>query len=435
LLSAHECKSTKSCDFEEADVMTDLPISKRAFRSFLSHAHVDKKEFVDELHSWLSEFAGMKVWYDSVEFPSGLVASELGKAIENCQSAIIVLSEKSIASGWVEEEWNICVEQKNSNPDFQIVTINLDGCRPPAALRVRKWIDANNAELSPLVACQLIEALHGYATRPSENSRSTFYLSRGSRPSEVEQSERVLARCRNAGCRFVRDAPDQYSFNEERIKDIIASCGGVFAFLPNRGQGSTSKYILDEIRYAKDLNVPAIVFLEPGVPASAIDEILPKEHVVIEIGDGSASDLDQQTQEFIERVPPPLRNAHCFLGHGFQPAERELWKMARRVAEATSGLACISGDDLAGESAQRQIVDKIRTSAINIFDISEDRLNSCIEAGIARGAGARYELVCRGPRRRPPFIFRDKQAFFYDTPTELLGLVRKLLFEYRRLVT
>jgi TIR domain len=413
--------------------MPELSINKRPYRTFLSHAHVDKG-FVDKLHLWLSDFAGLRVWYDSVEFPSGLVASELGKAIENCQSAILVLSNDSVQSGWVEEEWNICVAQKNTTPDFQILMLNLDKCVPPAPLRVRKWIDVHDGSIAPQVACQLLEGLHWHSTRPSELGRSTFYLSRGSKPIEVEISEKLLSRCRNAGCRFVRDSPDQFRFHEERIKDIIASTSGLFAFVPNRGEGGTSKYILDEIRFAKEMNVSALIVLDAGISKTIVEEIAPKDNIIVE-ANSDVNTIEDQVYDFIGRARAPLRGAHCFLGHALDQEQSELWSMARRVAEAVSGLPCYSGDELTGDGAQREIVEKIRTSAVSIFDISNDRLNTCIEAGIARGAGARYELVCHAPRRHPPFIFRDKQVRFYETPAELLGLVRKLVFDFRRVVS
>jgi hypothetical protein len=413
--------------------MTSLAINKRPYRTFLSHAHVDKI-FVDKLHLWLNDYAGMRVWYDSVEFPSGLVASELGRAIENCQSAIIILSNDAVRSGWVEEEWNICVEQKNSAPDFQILSLNLDQCIPPASLRVRKWIDIREGALAPSVACQVLEGLHWHSTRPAELGRSTFYLSRGSRPSEVEASEKLISHCRNAGCRFVRDAPDQFKFVENRIKTIIGSTSGLFAFVPNRGQGTTSRYILDEIRFAKEMNVPGFIVLSEGVPEALVESVVPSEHAIVNSVDDS-DHIDQSVQDFIERARIPLRGAHCFVGHALDDDRHGLWSLARRVAEAVSGLPCFSGDALLGESAQRQIVEKIRTSAISIFDISDDKLNTCIEAGIARGAGVNYELVCQAPRRRPPFIFRDKQVHFYETQADLLGLVRKLVFDFRRVVT
>jgi hypothetical protein len=92
--------------------MPALVINKRPYRTFLSHAHVDKA-IVDRMYHWLSRSAGLKVWYDSVELPPAhMVPSALGAAIADCQSAIIVLSESSLKSGWVQREWNICVGQQ-----------------------------------------------------------------------------------------------------------------------------------------------------------------------------------------------------------------------------------------------------------------------------------------------------------------------------------
>jgi hypothetical protein len=55
-------------------------------------------------------------------------------------------------------------------------------------------------------------------------------------------------------------------------------------------------------------------------------------------------------------------------------------------------------------------------------------------SGIAIGAETPFELVCRGPRRRPPFIFRHRQVWFYETETDLIGLIRRLVMPYRRVV-
>jgi hypothetical protein len=408
-------------------------INKRPYRAFLSHAHLDKK-FVDGLYRWLSEIAGFRVWYDSFEFPNGLIAAELGKAVENCQAAILVLTEASVASGWVEEEWNICINEQKSVPDFQIVLLKLDDCKLPASLRVRKYIEIKGAEIDHETGSQIIEALHWHQTRPSEISRSTFYLSRGSRPAEYESSEAWLSPCRNAGFRFIRDSPDQFSFSEQRIKNIITGTSGIFAFVPNRGHGETSKYILDEIRFAKEVNVGAVVIADEGVPKALVDGVAGDKHLVLGIGTDSTDVINSRIQYFLEVAKPPMFASHCFLGHGFGNEQRSVWASAKRVIEVVSGLPCISGDNLIDDGAQRQIVDKISTSALAIFDISEDKLNTCIEAGIARGASVRYELVCKGPRRRPPFIFRDKQVFFYETTAELVGTIRKLVFDLRRVV-
>jgi hypothetical protein len=69
-----------------------------------------------------------------------------------------------------------------------------------------------------------------------------------------------------------------------------------------------------------------------------------------------------------------------------------------------------------------------------IADISDQNLNTCIEAGIARGAGTRLHLVAREPRRSPPFMFRDQQVWHYSDDVALLGIVFRLVYPYRRRV-
>jgi hypothetical protein len=81
---------------------------------------------------------------------------------------------------------------------------------------------------------------------------------------------------------------------------------------------------------------------------------------------------------------------------------------------------------------QKQIRDRIAGSFVMLADISEDNLNTCVEAGIAKGTGTRLHLVAREPRRRPPFMFRDLQVFYYNDDAELLAVAHRILHPYRR---
>ena len=134
--------------------------------------------------------------------------------------------------------------------------------------------------------------------------------------------------------------------------------------------------------------------------------------------------------EFMERMSPPLRGSHCFLGHAFSGDQRDIWQWRGGWSRSYRGChACRATIDW-GKCARRRSSRRYRRVRSRIFDITEDRLNSCIEAGVARGAGVKYELVCVGRADGPPFLFRDKQVFFYDTPTELLGQIRKLVWSF-----
>jgi len=98
-------------------------------------------------------------------------------------------------------------------------------------------------------------------------------------------------------------------------------------------------------------------------------------------------------------------------------------------------------ENIREEPIQKYIANKIKNAFVMIADISKDpnkeieeyNLNTCIEAGIARGAEvSNFYLVSRAPRKSPPFIFRDKEVFFYEDEKELFKLAENLLLPYRR---
>jgi hypothetical protein len=67
-----------------------------------------------------------------------------------------------------------------------------------------------------------------------------------------------------------------------------------------------------------------------------------------------------------------------------------------------------------------------------IADITEDNLNTCVEAGIAKGTETKLNLIAKEPRKRPPFMFRDLKVFHYADDMELLAVVHRILHPYRR---
>ena len=92
------------------------------------------------------------------------------------------------------------------------------------------------------------------------------------------------------------------------------------------------------------------------------------------------------------------------------------------------------GEDIRTGQIQEVIADRIRNAFIMIADISADNLNTCIEAGIARGANTHFHLVASEPRQRPPFMFRDQQVWHYADDVDLLGKVHRIVYPYRRRV-
>ena len=124
--------------------MTAVSFRDRPYQAFLSHAHADKP-IVDRLHKWLTETASLPIWYDATHLSAGArIATELGNALTQCKAAIIVFSKTSVASRWVEDEWNIASNERNRSEnkgEFRIIPIRIDDCEVPSFLGATKYID------------------------------------------------------------------------------------------------------------------------------------------------------------------------------------------------------------------------------------------------------------------------------------------------------
>jgi hypothetical protein len=415
--------------------MSDLPIPERPYQAFLSHATADKRQVVDGIHAWCRG-AGMQVWYDS-ENLHGMIYTEIGKAIAQSQAGIIVLSEASVTSGAVQQEYNLLLREKSKWPDFQIVPIRIDRCEVPDALRIVKRIELADTGFDERAAVSLVQMLHGHESRPETLNHRPVYLSRGSRANEVAKARKVVAAMHRFGVRIVRDAPRR-EMDLDRIRGLMRSCCGVIALVPHRG-GKTSGFILDEVRLAIELKLPLWLIVDAGL---SLHELVPQaaSAASVEIAD---ADLEREDalraagQDFVESLRAPAEPAYCFLGHVYRKERALTYRLAGQCVEAVAGMPCHIADDMYGDTMQPRIVDMIGAATYAIFDISDDNaepaLNTCIEAGIALGAGVPMFLIARGARRDPPFMFRNLQVSFYEDELELLGIVRRASLEHRRI--
>ena len=418
------------------------PVHKRKFFSFLSHAHADKA-IVDQIESWLTNTAGLPVWYDSRYLPSGAkIASELGKAIEDCRSTIIVLSRRSVESGWVKEEFDASVDQRAQSRDqFKIIPIRIEECEVPSFLQTTKWIDIAKTGFNLDMASDLLLDLYDVDVDLELGSYRDIYVSRSWH--EFPESEPLLANavCEVAvkfGFRLVGDSPDQQGFDKNtRVKDIVSSCSGLIAILPDRGGGKTSKYMLQEIEIASAMNLPYVIVAESTVTIpeplaeNALEVILLEKNTI-----NSNMDLSNQLAPAISNLKDqwqtPPNPHYVFYGTDFDESHKQRVKLIRRLIQRVSAMPCQMGEDIRQGQIQQEIKSRIMSAFMVLADITEDNLNTCIEAGIALGAKRNLHLVACGPRHKPPFMFRDQQVWYYNNDVELLGIVHNLVRPYRR---
>jgi hypothetical protein len=420
------------------------PLNLRSNNIFLSHSSRDKNDFVDGLFQWLTKKAGLKVWYDR-GLVSGQVAANLDNAIDTCQSAIIVFSRNSLQSHWVEAESSRLQEEVARYGDFRIATIRLDAVDPPGLFKSFKHIDAANGSLDANSAALLMETLFG----GKESAGRPVYLSRGWRPPERPTADRISQALRMFGLKLVCDWTNQRHYEIARVRSIIDGTGGLAAIIPHRGGGTTSDYIIDEIVEARAAALPVLVFAQRDVvlrPEWSLSDAIQFDGDIESRSDEDLAELfGNRIEEFARSLKKAPRGEHVFLGHSLEESIDDSFLMARRLLSRLTGLPVEVGGLVTGSDAQSEIVGLIRDAELCVIDITNltyknlpekinFALNSCIEAGIALGCNKDLYLTCRGPRRTPPFMFRNKQVWYYEDGVDLVGKLRQMTVPHRRMV-
>lgn len=415
--------------------MSVLLVHKRPFHAFLSHAHANNI-VVDSLYSWLNEKADIPIWYDGHALPaSATINTYLPEIIVECRAMIIILSEASIKSGWVQQEYKAAIGQRNRFRDFRFIPVRIEKCEVPEFLRTIRRIDILDGRLDLKTANQLLTGLYYDNIASIRGKTRDVYVSHTWRTSEACLADYVCQQLDKARFRLIGDSPDQAHFEDgKRVESIISSCGGLVAILPNRGRGKTSKYILKEIQFAQALSLPYLVVKEPGVE---LPENLAESAINIVVNDvqngfPDKTVLQESIELLMEAWKRPIQPHHIFFGTTLDTRHKQRNKTIQQVIQNVTAMPCIMGEEIREGQIQEVITRQILQAFALIADISEDNLNTCIEAGIARGANIRYHLVAQEPRRRPPFMFRDQQVWHYNNDVELLGKIHRIVFPYRR---
>lgn len=398
----------------------------KKYNIFLSHSSQDK-DFCDLLHKRLIQ-AGFHVWYDE----SSLVAntsltSDLPKHISECESLLVVLSKNSCKSRWVEDEYNYAknlMYQDNLN----IIPLVIDDCELPGFYNNYKWIDCREG----LTAMSFFHILSSYyGTSENLQRMVDIYVSYSWHKEERELVDAVFNRLRRKQFRIVGDATDQDSYdNDDRIRRIMRTCSGFIGIVPFRECSNTSRYILDEIQKAEDCGLPGLLFAD-----SRVEGLEEKTNYPIVKIDLSTPINDNTIMDGITLFSPakPI-TPHVFYATELDEDREYSNNLIRNIAGFVVALPCILGEDVNRGNLQQQIVDRIRSAYVMIADISNrnGRYNTCIEAGIARGADRELYLVAQGERHTPLFMFRDMNVRYYNNVVELMAIVHKILRPYRR---
>jgi hypothetical protein len=413
-----------------------LPIQKRDFDVFLSHAHVDAA-FVSQLDRWLTA-AGLRVWYDQRELAGGsLLATDLQAAIERCRAVLLVASEESLSRGWVKAEYNSAMDERANDEAFRVVALRLANANVKELMKGTTWIDLPGPELDADSALAIIRALYPGDKRPVPQTARDVYVSCSWQSDDSDSARAVCRALVEQGFRLVGDARDQKGFGKgKRVERIIASCGALVGILPYREVETANasdgpyKYFLRELDVATGLGLPTIIVADPRIRRSDGPDAdwLRLDTAATECPPALTGKLAGLWEQW--REPPAPQYVFCAMDLDSDVARPGA--PIRHLIERITGMSTIVGNELHEENVQGAIIRSVCHAFVVLADITEDNLNTCIEAGMALAAGTNVELVSRGKPRRPPFMLRTLQMPTYEDDLARLAVLHRVVRPYRR---
>jgi len=414
-----------------------LPLNKRDFDIFLSHAHKDRT-FVAKLDRWLTETAGLRVWYDARELSGGaLLATDLQRAIERCRGILLVASEDSLAHGWVKAEYNSAMDERANQEGFRVVALRLGNANTSGMMRGVTWVDVPMQGLDRDAALAVIQAYYPGKKWPNPNRARDIYISCSWRSADSTSARAVCRHLIDQGFRLVGDAQDQKGFAAgNRVERIIKSCGAFVAIVPFRGSESASagdgpyKYFVREMEMAKAHGLPCVIVADPRVrrPGGGDETWLPMETDATDCPPDVAYALESLWDEWREPVAPQ----YVFCALDLDSESARAGSAIRHLIERVTGMPTVVGNEIHEEPLHSAIVKKIRDAFLVLADITDNNINACIEAGMGLAVGANVEILSHGVSRRPPFMLRSLQMPTYLDEIEQLGVVHRVVRPYRR---
>lgn len=411
---------------------------------FLSHSSLDN-DFTDKLHSLLEQ-AGFNVWYDEKKMTSNShILSDLPKYIGDSEAFVVILSKNSCSSSWVQDEYGYARGLYDKKELKAIIPVVVDDCDIPGFYNNYKWIDCKEG-LTHVAFFGILAALYG----SSENMREEkdVYVSYSWRKEEQTLVNAVFRQLKRKQYRIIGDASNNSVYDEDdRIRRIMNTCGAYVGVLPYRGESNTSRYILDEIWKAHECGLPGVLFAD-----ARVENLEVFDYPLLKIDNLESIDdtllLNHINKLTVKRPKTP----HVFFATNLDRRRQSINELIRNLAGVVTATRCILGEDINKGSLQQQIIDRIRSAYVMIADITGDeqcvnceaegkvskdkifRFNTCIEAGIARGADTDLFIIAKEPRQAPPFMFRDIEVRHYADDCSLLAIIHKILRGYRRSV-
>jgi TIR domain len=422
-----------------------LPVSRRPFDAFLSHAHTDRA-FVDALYTWLGNSCGLNIWYDAVKMTGGSgIGSELQQAIEDCRGLLLIGSADAISRGWVKEEIEIARVELTDSADFRIIPLRLANADVAGLIKGHSWIDLPAAQLDAGVAARVLRAFYPGDNRPDPRTSRDVYFSGSWQSGDNCSARAVLKSLCRAGFRLIGDAKDQKGFRKDRVQSIIESCGAFVGVLPYRDNTGSAlatdrpyKYFLSELDIAIRADLPVVFIADPRVRRVDGED---DSWLRMDTNESQCPmQVQSELEDLWEQWVSPRRPHYIFLATDLESPTAARNSDAREIIERITGMSTVVGNEINEPDLQTAITRAIQDALLVIADISSPaegafNVDCCIEAGMALVYNVDVALVAKGKPRSPPFMLRRAgQLSTYSNEIEQLGVIHRIVRQYRRRV-
>ncbi|KAF0144310.1 MAG: transmembrane sensor domain-containing protein [Nitrospirae bacterium] len=112
--------------------------SKPGKKIFISHSSRDK-QFARLLTVDLANI-GHSPWLDEWKIKAGeSIPKKIGESIKNCDFVIVILTENSVKSRWVENEWHAKYWDEIKSGKVKVIPALFKKCRIPSLLKTKKY--------------------------------------------------------------------------------------------------------------------------------------------------------------------------------------------------------------------------------------------------------------------------------------------------------
>ena len=414
--------------------------------------------------------AEINVWFDEDALSHGVaVGNSLAGQMSLCQGFVLLASTTSLKSNWVQQEIAIAMDQAINEPSFTMTIIRVDDVdirQASPSLASLKWIEprAIGSFPDPASIVQVVNSIFGRRPVSVSENATDIYVSRSDKiPQETNVSN---AHCRSIvglpGVRLVGDSLDQNTFDIVRIRRLMNSCSGHILILPHRATEDNYKYFVREKKVSQILGLPILVIARNDSPLPA--ELKKSVYYLETMGDKLPENCADVFGAFLDDAKA-IRVKYepaVFFAHEYK-LNNERNKAAAELISAVTGCRCRVGLDFTGAFGTRQIIDGILRSSWFLADFASRvdegtggiklNTNTCIEAGVALGAGFGMSAdqteidrtiyaVCRestpgyGKTTDLPFMLHTSLTVdFYKDDLEFLAKIHRIArYQRRRII-